>query len=131
MLSCLLSRTARRALLPVRHLHAGAPAAEAPVVAHSGFRPESPPRHVAVVPDGNRCWAQARGLPTADGHEAGRHAIDRTVRLSLAWGVRALTVFAFSQENSGRPKARPAGPPVPCSDQLFVSLQILCLLHCS
>ncbi|CAL5065749.1 unnamed protein product [Urochloa decumbens] len=97
----LLSRTARRALLPARRLHA---VAAAPALVQAGIRPESVPRHVAVVPDGNRRWAQARGLPTADGHEAGRRALERTVLLSHAWGVRALTVFAFSQENFGRPK---------------------------
>jgi ditrans,polycis-polyprenyl diphosphate synthase len=55
--------------------------------------------------DGNRRWAQARGLLTAKGHEAGRRALELTVRLSHAWGIRVLTVFAFSQENFGRPKA--------------------------
>ncbi|CAN6223158.1 unnamed protein product [Urochloa humidicola] len=104
MLSSLLSRIARRAFLPARRLHAGAGAAPPEALIRCGIRPESVPRHVAVVPDGNRRWAQARGLPTAEGHEAGRRALERTVLLSHAWGVRALTVFAFSQENFGRPK---------------------------
>lgn len=108
MLSRFLSRTARRTRLLVpdgRRLHAGG----APPLAlvQSGIRPESLPRHVAVVTDGNRRWAQERGLLTADGHEAGRRAMEQAVLLSHAWGIRALTVFAFSQENFGRPKARP------------------------
>jgi ditrans,polycis-polyprenyl diphosphate synthase len=61
---------------------------------------------VAVVMDGNARWARARGLPPAAGHEAGRRALEETVRLSRAWGVRALTAFAFSHENWSRPKAR-------------------------
>ncbi|CAL5080013.1 unnamed protein product [Urochloa decumbens] len=101
----LVSRTARRALLPAHRLHAGGAAPPEEALVRCGIRPESVPRHVAVVPDGNRRWAQARGLPTAEGHEAGRRALESTVLLSHAWGVRALTVFAFSQENFGRPKA--------------------------
>lgn len=72
--------------------------------------PESMPRHVAFVPDGNRRWAQERGLSTAEGHEAGRRALEQTIRLSRAWGVRAVTVFACSQENLARPKASPLIP---------------------
>lgn len=71
-----------------------------------GLRAESLPRHVAVVMDGNARWARARGLPSAAGHEAGRRALEETVRLSRAWGVRALTAFAFSLENWSRPKVR-------------------------
>lgn len=70
-----------------------------------GLRPESLPRHVAVVMDGNSRWARARGMPPAFGHEAGRRALVETVRLSRAWGIRALTAFAFSHENWSRPKA--------------------------
>uniref|UniRef100_A0A0D9V7Z4 Alkyl transferase n=1 Tax=Leersia perrieri TaxID=77586 RepID=A0A0D9V7Z4_9ORYZ len=69
-----------------------------------GLRAELLPRHVAVVMDGNARWARARGLPSAAGHEAGRRALEEMVRLSRAWGVRALTAFAFSSENWSRPK---------------------------
>ncbi|KAI4966904.1 hypothetical protein ZWY2020_018302 [Hordeum vulgare] len=70
-----------------------------------GLRPESLPRHVAVVMDGNSRWARARGMLPAFGHEAGRRALLETVRLSRPWGIRALTAFAFSHENWSRPKA--------------------------
>jgi ditrans,polycis-polyprenyl diphosphate synthase len=43
-------------------------------------------------------------MPSAFGHEAGRRALEDTVRLSRAWGIRALTAFAFSHENWSRPK---------------------------
>nr|CAB3456517.1 unnamed protein product [Digitaria exilis] len=59
-----------------------------------GLRPESLPRHVAVVMDGNTRWARARGLPPADGHKAGGRNLERVVGLSRAWGIRALTAFA-------------------------------------
>ncbi|XP_040384970.1 cis-prenyltransferase 4, chloroplastic-like [Oryza brachyantha] len=79
-----------------------APAAES--LLSRGLRAEPLPRHVAVVMDGNARWARARGLPSAAGHEAGRRALEEMVRLSRAWGIRALTAFAFSNENWSRPK---------------------------
>ncbi|XP_039813207.1 cis-prenyltransferase 4, chloroplastic-like [Panicum virgatum] len=89
--------------MPARRSSTAAPAAEAALLP-APLRAESLPRHVAVVMDGNARWARARGLPSAAGHEAGRRALEETVRLSRAWGVRALTAFAFSHENWSRPK---------------------------
>jgi len=55
--------------------------------------------------DGNRRWAEAQGLTTAEGHEAGGRALEKILELSAAWGIRVITVFAFSQENFRRPEA--------------------------
>ncbi|KAF8717063.1 hypothetical protein HU200_026174 [Digitaria exilis] len=102
--SCQLLAPSRRTRLLTPYPRAGAtPAAEASLLP-GALRAESLPRHVAVVMDGNARWARARGLPSAAGHEAGRRALEETVRLSRAWGVRALTAFAFSHENWSRPK---------------------------
>ncbi|CAN6171898.1 unnamed protein product [Urochloa humidicola] len=81
-----------------------AAAAEA-LLRSSGLRPESLPRHVAVVMDGNSRWARAGGLTPADGHRAGGRNLERIVALSRAWGIRALTAFVCSYENLNRPKA--------------------------
>jgi undecaprenyl diphosphate synthase len=62
-----------------------------------------PPRHVAVIMDGNRRWAQARGLPVALGHRAGADAARRTIEAAIRSGVSWLTLFAFSSENWARP----------------------------
>ncbi len=68
-------------------------------------RPAHPgPRHVAIIMDGNRRWAQGRGLPTALGHRAGAEAVRRTVEAAIRHGVPWLTLFAFSSENWSRPK---------------------------
>ncbi len=61
------------------------------------------PRHVAIIMDGNRRWAQARGLPRLAGHRAGVEAVRRTVRASIQHGVGWLTLYAFSSENWRRP----------------------------
>lgn len=63
----------------------------------------APPRHVAVIMDGNRRWAQARGLPIALGHRAGADAARRTIEAAIGAGVTWLTLFAFSSENWSRP----------------------------
>jgi undecaprenyl diphosphate synthase len=64
-----------------------------------------PPRHVAIIMDGNRRWAEARGLPVAMGHRAGAEAARRTIESAIRSGVSWLTLFAFSSENWARPKA--------------------------
>ncbi|CAN6330769.1 unnamed protein product [Urochloa humidicola] len=75
------------------------------VLVQAGLRAELMPRHVAFVMDGSRRWAQTRGLTTAEGHEAGGHALmKKIVELSITWGIRTITAFAFSQENSTRPE---------------------------
>lgn len=57
------------------------------------------PRHVAIIMDGNRRWAAARGLPLAEGYRRGIAALRRTVAGALDCGVRELTVYGFSTEN--------------------------------
>ena len=64
------------------------------------------PRHVALTMDGNGRWARARGLPRTAGHEAGARAAERLVRfVGHRLGIAHVTLFAFSAENWGRPKA--------------------------
>ncbi|XP_020553501.1 dehydrodolichyl diphosphate synthase 2 isoform X2 [Sesamum indicum] len=62
------------------------------------------PSHVAVIMDGNRRWARMRGLPVGSGYEAGARAFRSIVELCCNWGIRVLTVFAFSSDNWFRPK---------------------------
>lgn len=62
------------------------------------------PEHVAVIMDGNRRWARMRGLPSGSGYEAGIGAFRVLVELCCKWGIRVLTVFAFSSDNWVRPK---------------------------
>jgi undecaprenyl diphosphate synthase len=64
-----------------------------------------PPRHVAIIMDGNGRWAKARGLPRALGHKEGVEALRRAVEASRDLGVSHLSVYAFSTENWNRPQA--------------------------
>jgi len=61
------------------------------------------PRHVAIIMDGNGRWASARGLPRPAGHKEGVEPVRMCVRECLKHGIGALTLFAFSSENWGRP----------------------------
>jgi len=64
----------------------------------------SPPRHVAIIMDGNGRWAKERGLPRRAGHRAGADAVKTTVEACGELGVEFLTLYAFSSENWKRPK---------------------------
>ena len=64
----------------------------------------SPPRHVAIIMDGNGRWAKARGLPRALGHSAGVDALRAAVEAARDLGLSYLTVFSFSTENWNRPQ---------------------------
>lgn len=59
--------------------------------------------HVAVIMDGNGRWAEMRGLSRAAGHRAGAEALRRAVEAAPAYGVGALTAYAFSSDNWKRP----------------------------
>src|SRR5438093_383534 len=61
--------------------------------------------HVAIVMDGNGRWATRRGLPRAAGHRACAEAVRRVVRIAPSCGITALTLYAFSSDNWGRPAA--------------------------
>ncbi|MBW4576764.1 MAG: isoprenyl transferase [Aphanothece sp. CMT-3BRIN-NPC111] len=63
------------------------------------------PQHVAIIMDGNGRWAKKRGLPRIAGHRQGAEVIKEILRCCTDWGIKVLTVYAFSTENWGRPTA--------------------------
>ncbi len=64
---------------------------------------EKVPQHVAIIMDGNGRWALQRGLPRLAGHKAGTENLRRVIRSTVEFGVKYLTIYAFSTENWGRP----------------------------
>ncbi len=62
------------------------------------------PRHLAVIMDGNGRWAERRRRPRVIGHRAGARAVNLCIDYCLQRGIEALTLFAFSSENWGRPE---------------------------
>jgi undecaprenyl diphosphate synthase len=61
------------------------------------------PQHVAIIMDGNGRWALQRGLPRLAGHRAGTENLRRVIRATVEFGIKYLTIYAFSTENWGRP----------------------------
>ncbi len=59
-------------------------------------------QHIAIIMDGNRRWAKERNLPSAVGHKKGVEALKETLRVCNDFGVKYLTVYAFSTENWNR-----------------------------
>jgi undecaprenyl diphosphate synthase len=64
---------------------------------------EKIPRHVAIIMDGNGRWAIQRRLPRLAGHKAGTENLRRVIRTTVEFGIKYLTIYAFSTENWGRP----------------------------
>lgn len=62
------------------------------------------PKHVAIILDGNRRWAEKRGLGTSEGHEAGARRLMENAKDCFAMGTNTISLFAFSTENWERPK---------------------------
>jgi undecaprenyl diphosphate synthase len=67
------------------------------------------PTHVAIIMDGNGRWALARGLPRLVGHRAGTENLRRIITACVEFGVKYLTIYAFSTENWGRPREEVEG----------------------
>lgn len=57
------------------------------------------PTHIAIIPDGNRHWAQERGLKPWEGHEAGAKNTEKIVRKALKLGIKSLSFWGSSLEN--------------------------------
>ena len=68
-----------------------------------------PPKHIAIIMDGNGRWAKQRGLPRTAGHSAGAEAFRRIANYCRTLGVRYLTVYAFSTENWKRSQEEVSG----------------------
>lgn len=62
------------------------------------------PKHLAIIMDGNGRWAKARGEKRTFGHKAGANTLEKVANLAGEYGIKYLTVYAFSTENWRRPK---------------------------
>ena len=62
------------------------------------------PQHIAIIMDGNGRWAKKRGLPKIMGHKQGVDSVKNSVKACIKFGVKYLTLYAFSTENWLRPR---------------------------
>ena len=82
-------------------------------------------QHVAIIMDGNGRWAQERGLPRMEGHKAGAEAVKNLLKIISKYGVKYLTLYAFSTENWKRPKEEVFGLMKLLKEFLNINLQTL------
>jgi undecaprenyl diphosphate synthase len=61
------------------------------------------PEHIGIIPDGNRRWADARGLPKSTGYDYGLKPGFQVYELCVALGIKELTLYGFTQDNTKRP----------------------------
>jgi undecaprenyl diphosphate synthase len=62
------------------------------------------PKHVTIIMDGNGRWAKQRGKERIEGHKEGVESVRACCELAVELGIQYLSVFAFSEENWGRPQ---------------------------
>lgn len=62
------------------------------------------PKHVALIPDGNRRWALQRQLQSEEGHNEGGNTLIEIVKAACELGIKVITFYLFSTENWARPK---------------------------
>ena len=74
-------------------------AADSSVIRDPCSAPAALPAHVAIIMDGNRRWAAARGLPQTVGHKRGLEAAKAVVKHASGMGIRYVTLYTFSTEN--------------------------------
>lgn len=74
-----------------------------------GFDTEKMPNHIAIIMDGNRRWAKAKGKNAAFGHKEGAKNLEKIVRYANKIGLKYITVYAFSTENWKRTEEEVTG----------------------
>lgn len=82
------------------------------------------PRHVGFIPDGNRRWAQARGLTKADGYAAGVVPGVRLIEACQKLGISEVSIYGFTQENTRRPKAQTEAYSLACVEFARAALDL-------
>ncbi len=75
----------------------------------AGVKTGNLPQHVAIIMDGNGRWARARGLSRLNGHKEGAESIRAVLQACREFGIKYLTLYAFSVENWRRPKSEISG----------------------
>ena len=68
------------------------------------FKVDSKLKHIAFIMDGNGRWAKSRAMPRQAGHKFGAKALEETVKNCHDFGIKIVTVYAFSTENWSRPE---------------------------
>ena len=69
------------------------------------FKVDDRLKHIAFIMDGNGRWAKRRAMPRNYGHKQGAKALEKVIEACRDFGIKVVTVYAFSTENWSRPKS--------------------------
>lgn len=83
------------------------------------------PKHLVIIPDGNRRWARVRGLPESEGHRQGIEAADRLIKICREWGVQTLTIWGLSTDNLEKRTPEEIGFLMDAFEKLFIDKERL------
>lgn len=64
------------------------------------------PKHIAIIPDGNRRWAKGNGYEKHEGYDHGLNPGVEVLRLAKAYGISEVTYYGFTMDNCKRPKVQ-------------------------
>jgi len=78
------------------------------------------PAHIGVIPDGNRRWAQKRGLPKEAGYEVGVECGFRLYEVCLELGIKEMTFYGFTVDNTKRPPVQKKAFKKACVDAVKI-----------
>jgi undecaprenyl diphosphate synthase len=67
------------------------------------LNPSRMPKHIAIIPDGNRRWAKKRLSSIQEGHREGADTLMEMVKAAKELGIEGITFYSFSTENWNRP----------------------------
>ena len=77
------------------------------------------PKHIGVIPDGNRRWAQGRGLNKEDGYDYGIDPGFELYKTCIEFGIEEMTFYGFTVDNTKRPSAQTRAFQKACVDAVM------------
>ena len=83
------------------------------------------PRHLVIIPDGDRRWAMKRGLPALEGHRQGAKTAERLIRACRDWGIQTLTLWGMSTDNVDKRSPQEVNALMGIFENLFTDRKIV------
>ncbi|OGT99363.1 MAG: dihydroorotate dehydrogenase [Geobacteraceae bacterium GWB2_52_12] len=85
-----------------------------------GYRPKRLPNHVGIIPDGNRRWAERNGLSREEGYLRGLDPGLQAFHICHDLGVREMTFYGFTRDNTKRPASQKEAFRKACVDAVYM-----------
>ncbi len=83
------------------------------------------PKHLVIIPDGNRHWANLRGLPPSEGHKEGVKTAKRLMRVCRDWGIQIVTIWGMSTDNLEKRSPQEMNTLMKIFEKLFTNKKIV------